>query len=68
MPPGLEAVSRCESFRTRTLAQQPQRVTRIFRFPLGGARLDEEQSYPDLPPATIILPGGRGVKAADVCA
>lgn len=36
----------------------------------GGAGLDGEQSYPDLPPATIILleAGRQGSGRADVCA
>ena len=66
-PQALAAVSRCESFRTRTLAQQPQRVTRIFRFPLEGPdwmRNKATQTCP-LPPSSCLR---RGVKAADVCA
>ena len=41
-----------------------------LQIPPGGARLDREQSYPDLPPATIILPevGRQGGWRADVCA
>lgn len=66
-PQALAAVSRCESFRTRTLAQQPQRVTRIFRFPLEGPdwmRNKATQTCP-LPPSSCLR---RGIKAADVCA
>lgn len=41
-----------------------------LQIPPGGARLDRVQSYPDLPPATIILPevGRQGGRRADVCA
>lgn len=67
-PQALAAVLRRESFRTRTLAQQPQRVTRIFRLPLEGPDWTGNkatQTCP-LPPPSCLR---RGIKAAgDVCA
>ena len=62
-PQALAAVSRCESFRTRTLAQQPQQVTRIFRFHLEGPDWTGNkatQTCP-LPPSSCLR---WGVKAA----
>lgn len=62
-PQALAAVSRCESFCIRTLAQQLQQVTRIFRFHLEGpdwTGYKATQTCP-LPPSSCLR---WGVKVA----